>query len=278
MSWFCIHTEIPRGLFSFLHPPHGAWQHKQGLHPTKGAHKSLLQVGLDWKKSWNPKYAMCSDSTTCSTTEVVESCSFAILSLPSSRCSGNSPISQFCLNLLQEDFSIRLSQTLFRHQKFGHHSQSEFSQRRHKSRPQENQQVSLLLFHNHHFEGFLHWRVSRLCQQECSALERNYWRLGLCDTRSQLMQLFVPGAFGIQPYGGSQLGCVNISPGRHQIHSQVPRSQTGPLEASMSGPCQSRLLQGGHFVAESFCSRNLCSEKIGKASEKSLWWSSCVWI
>ena len=34
-----------------------------------------------------------------------------------------------------------------RHQKFGHHSQSEFSRRRHKSRPQENQQVTFLLFY-----------------------------------------------------------------------------------------------------------------------------------
>ena len=31
-------------MFSFLHPPHGAWQHKQGLHPTKGTYKSPLQV------------------------------------------------------------------------------------------------------------------------------------------------------------------------------------------------------------------------------------------
>ena len=45
---------------------------------------------------------MCSDSTTCSTTEVVESCSFAILSLPSSRCTGNSTISQFRLSLLDQ--------------------------------------------------------------------------------------------------------------------------------------------------------------------------------
>ena len=44
MSWFFIQTEIPRRLFSFLHPPHRAWQHKQGLHPTEGTNKSLLQV------------------------------------------------------------------------------------------------------------------------------------------------------------------------------------------------------------------------------------------
>ena len=55
VSSILIHPEIPRGLFPFLHPPHGAWQHKQGLHPTKGPYKSPLQVDLDQLKELKSK-------------------------------------------------------------------------------------------------------------------------------------------------------------------------------------------------------------------------------
>lgn len=185
VSSILIHPEIPRGLFPFLHPPHGAWQHKQGLHPTKGPYKSPLQVDLDQLKelksknmqsaqilqpavlprSWNPPHTQ---SFPCNHLHV--------------------QVTQKFINFFWIFFAQIVS-NMFRHQKFGHHSQSEFSQRRHKSRPSENQRVSLfqvLMWEEGHFEGILHWRVSGLCQKECSAVERNHWRLGLDNTRSQL--------------------------------------------------------------------------------------------
>ena len=146
------------------------------------------------------------------------------------------------LHLWSDSFSNVL--LMSRHQKFGHHSQSEFSQRRHKSRPQENKQASVLIIHLTIYilelTGFLHRRVSTLCQKECSPLERNHWRLGLYNARSQLEQYLVPGGFSLQIDGGFslqltgdfslpldggwQLCCVEISAGCNHLHSHVPQS------------------------------------------------------
>ena len=216
MSWFFIQTEIPRRLFSFLHPPHRAWQHKQGLHPTEGTNKSLLQVEPTHIKRILTCWAI--ESKLLNVLRfynllyyrgrgilLIRNPFLAIISM-------FRQISYCCLNLRGQAvqqfsnivlISMLLAYTVYlcRHQKFGHHSQSEFSQRRHKMRPRENQHVgvlSLFKIEQHHcaknqrpqqfcWEGILHGRISRLCQREYSALERNHWGLGsYCLRTSQI--------------------------------------------------------------------------------------------
>ena len=142
-TWFHTLTNlsffgISRGVFSLLHTSHCVGQRQQGLYTAKGSHKSLLQVFKSLGIVWESKLNL-----------------FRFLNLLYYRGRGILLIRNPFLAILSMFRSWKVFFSQFRsnetemrgdlncrHQKFGHHSQSEFSRKRHNSRPEENPKVN----------------------------------------------------------------------------------------------------------------------------------------